>query len=235
MIRAVFFDLDGTLCDPGDSWNLGVEAAFDLFETRHPGCRDALAAAWQDANANLRGRLDRGELRMRDVVEGRFPLALEGIGIEDDALAEELNDVLSRTRRGALKPMEGAHDLLRALSDRYAVGIITNGSDANAVDSQPSTARHIGVLDLVGSIWVSDAVGFRKPDPGIFQAALAGAGVEPDQAVYVGDSPRHDVAGAVAAGMRSILICPSGTPDGPLPDAVVRSLRDVVPAIESLD
>jgi len=32
MIRAVFFDLDGTLADSGDAWNTGLQSSFDMFE-----------------------------------------------------------------------------------------------------------------------------------------------------------------------------------------------------------
>jgi FMN phosphatase YigB (HAD superfamily) len=45
-----------------------------------------------------------------------------------------------------------------------------------------------------------------KPDRRVFEAALAIAGVGPEEAVHVGDSVANDVAGARAAGVRPILL-----------------------------
>jgi putative hydrolase of the HAD superfamily len=55
----------------------------------------------------------------------------------------------------------------------------------------------------VDAIVDSGVVGVAKPDPEIFAYALAALGVEPENAAYVGDSCRLDLAGAEAAGIRS--------------------------------
>jgi len=51
----------------------------------------------------------------------------------------------------------------------------------------------------------SSDVGFAKPDPRIFHRVLRDLAVEPGEAVFVGDRPEDDVAGARAAGMKAIL------------------------------
>jgi putative hydrolase of the HAD superfamily len=74
--------------------------------------------------------------------------------------------------------------------------------------------------------------GYMKPHPSIFEAALEQAGVTAGEAAMVGDSLKADIEGAIAAGMRGILLRRSG--DVPLvlpPDVkVISSLRDL-PAI----
>lgn len=60
--------------------------------------------------------------------------------------------------------------------------------------------------DLFRSLLCSEEAQSCKPDSGIFQVALQRAGCAPDEAVFVGDTPQHDIAGAVAAGMRAVLI-----------------------------
>jgi len=52
----------------------------------------------------------------------------------------------------------------------------------------------------------SAGAGVRKPDPAIFAPALELAGCRPDEALHVGDTAEEDVAGARAAGIRSLLI-----------------------------
>ena len=60
-----------------------------------------------------------------------------------------------------------------------------------------------GALD---GVVTSAGVGARKPDPAIFEAALRIAGCSAREALHVGDTPAEDVAGARAAGIRSLLI-----------------------------
>ena len=93
-------------------------------------------------------------------------------------------------------------------------------------------AIQIGVLDLVDKIWISDAVGSRKPGAGIFAAALEHAELEPDQAVFVGDSLTNDIAGANSAGLLSVLIDPAGAFDPSaaevLPAHVIASIPELL-------
>jgi putative hydrolase of the HAD superfamily len=53
---------------------------------------------------------------------------------------------------------------------------------------------------------VSGQVGFEKPDPRIFRAAIAAAGVDPASVLHVGDSPTSDVQGAISAGLSAVLL-----------------------------
>jgi putative hydrolase of the HAD superfamily len=66
--------------------------------------------------------------------------------------------------------------------------------------------RDAGVRDLVDAVVTSAEAGAAKPDPRLFGAALEAAGCEPEEAVYVGDSPDSDIEGAAAAGIRPVLI-----------------------------
>ena len=63
-----------------------------------------------------------------------------------------------------------------------------------------------GLGRLVDGVVSSAMAGAAKPDRALFEAALGLAGTPPDRAVYVGDSPANDVAGAAAAGLRAILL-----------------------------
>ncbi len=66
--------------------------------------------------------------------------------------------------------------------------------------------ERVGLAPLLHGVVTSAAAGARKPDPAIFQCALALADVEPGRAVHVGDSAAEDVAGARAAGIRAVLL-----------------------------
>jgi putative hydrolase of the HAD superfamily len=52
----------------------------------------------------------------------------------------------------------------------------------------------------------------EKPDPRIFRRALERLGAEPSEALHVGDSPEHDLAGARAVGIAALLVDRRGAP-----------------------
>jgi putative hydrolase of the HAD superfamily len=69
---------------------------------------------------------------------------------------------------------------------------------------------------LVDTVVISAELGVAKPDPAIFRAALERLGAQPSEAIHVGDSIEHDVAGARAAGLEAVLVARNGAqaPDG---------------------
>lgn len=70
-----------------------------------------------------------------------------------------------------------------------------------------------GLADAFDGVVCSAEVGARKPDPAIFEAALAVAACTPDEAIHVGDTAAEDVAGAGAAGIRALLLDREGGGD----------------------
>jgi putative hydrolase of the HAD superfamily len=84
--------------------------------------------------------------------------------------------------------------------DGFALGIISNGHGA----FQLATVQALGIEQYLSAVLISEFEGVRKPDPAIFQRAVARLGASVDRAVYVGDNPVADVAGARAAGLRAV-------------------------------
>jgi putative hydrolase of the HAD superfamily len=113
-----------------------------------------------------------------------------------------------------------------------AIGIVSDwGSNLRGIVADLGLDRY---LDFV---LPSGAVGVAKPNPSFFRLALDAAGVEPHEAVMVGDSYRADVRGAWSAGMDAVWLDrhegANITPaDEPMPTDVrrIRSL-DELPAI----
>jgi putative hydrolase of the HAD superfamily len=68
---------------------------------------------------------------------------------------------------------------------------------------------------MVSAVVVSADIGWRKPRPEIFRAALERTGLAPEDVVFVGDSWEEDVLGAAALGMATVWIDPGASP-GPI-------------------
>ena len=95
------------------------------------------------------------------------------------------------------------HALLDSLRDR---GLLT-ALVSNAFDPGWLLRNDLERMGLAGRLDVavfSSEVGKRKPHPSIFEVALGGLGVEPEDALFVGDSLYHDVGGANALGMTTV-------------------------------
>jgi putative hydrolase of the HAD superfamily len=84
-----------------------------------------------------------------------------------------------------------------------------------------------GLTPLLDGALASAEVGFAKPDPAIFAAALQVAGVAPEQAWHVGDTPAADVEGARAAGLEPIFIARAGEALDEV--RTVRTLAELIP------
>lgn len=92
----------------------------------------------------------------------------------------------------------------------------------------------MGLAERVDAVVISAEHGLEKPDPKIFEKALAELGVDSSEALHVGDTWRDDIAAAAAVGMRAAWFNPD---DEPLPDHldgvhVIRDLADLIPLLE---
>ena len=110
----------------------------------------------------------------------------------------------------------------------FRTAIVSNtpwGSPASAWRAE--LARH-GLLDAVDATVFCADVGYRKPHSAPIEHALKLMGVRAEDAVFVGDDPRWDVAGAQRAGVKPILL--ARRPVGPLPDGlpIAATLPDVL-------
>lgn len=126
--------------------------------------------------------------------------ALAGLGVRDDALAEELalRFVVERGARNRTFP--GVLPLLAALRPAYKLAIVTNG----APDLQREKIAGAGLGAHVDAVVVSGEIGAGKPDPLPFAVALAALGATAGAALMVGDSYERDIVGARNAGLRGI-------------------------------
>jgi putative hydrolase of the HAD superfamily len=98
---------------------------------------------------------------------------------------------------------------LRELRDRHNISVVIA---SNWDCSLPEWLRPAGILELVDGVVTSAEVGAAKPAPRVFQRAVAVAGVEPGEALHVGDKVDNDIEGAAAAGVRGVLLQREGEP-----------------------
>lgn len=128
--------------------------------------------------------------------------ALAACGVEDDALARELDARFERERAATNPFIPGAEEALAALGTRFRLGLITNGIP----DVQRTKLDATGLADVFDLVVISGELGCGKPDPRIYAVALEGIGARPENAIMVGDNFRRDVAAAQDVGIRGVWI-----------------------------
>ena len=160
---------------------------------------------------------------LRDRCAGVLQEALTAAGAPVGALArEELRDaMLAALRFRAYPEVPAALGALRAAGHRL---VVVSNWDVSLHDA----LRNTGLAPLVDAAISSAEAGAAKPDPRIFAHALALVGADPARALHVGDSLEFDVAGALAAGLRPVLVARAQRPpDVPAGVAVIRSLSEL--------
>jgi len=133
----------------------------------------------------------------------RLGQLLEGVAADAEAAAH----VYHAASRAHYRPLSGALELLRALHERgLRLAVLTNYP--RPVQTAKLDACGFGPY-LHAAVTTSDAP--PKPDPASYHAACKALGVQPDQAVMVGDNWHNDVAGAVRAGLRAVWYNPAAS------------------------
>ncbi len=206
MIRAVFFDFYNTLATFAPSREELQQQV--LREFGHDAALPLLALGYPEADRTWAAEQGRRPLEQRPSEErDRVYVAYEQAVLRHTGIALTDETVLAIFRR--LLQVSGHwtlyDDVVRTLEAlrrrRLATGVISN-----VVGGLEEALIDLGLAPLLDVIVTSDQVGVTKPHPRIFEAALQRAGVAPAEALFVGDQPDSDVAGARAAGMQALLL-----------------------------
>ena len=187
MIRAVLFDLDGTLYDRDALVRSIVNDQLVAF-------RDSLSGV--DAS-RYRARVIELDAHGYSIKKEVFAtIATEfGLGAE---MGERLLAHFWETYDGYCTLSDDVARTLQTLKrEGKKLGVITNGS----VKKQEPKLKALGLDGFFDTVLISQREGVHKPDPLIFQRALDRCGVKAGESMFVGDHPEVDVAGASRAGL----------------------------------
>jgi HAD superfamily hydrolase (TIGR01549 family) len=184
MAALLLLDLDNTLADRETAF---MAWACERADEWAPGDADALAYLIDHDDDGIRPRRE------------FFAAVREHFGLH--RAADELIVDYRRKVRRALPAVTGTVlDRLRALrSDGWKLAVVTNGE----ADVQAATVDQLGLRPFLDACCISGELGFRKPDPRIFEHAARRCGATLAGACMVGDG-EVDVIGARGAGIPSV-------------------------------
>lgn len=205
------------------------ESLFYAMQTLGLPCGEDTFALYKSVNDGVWREYEQGKLTKKQLMRVRFVRFLERAGLQADA--EKLNSVYFEKLSHTGYLLEGAGDFLRRLKERGRIYLITNGTPA----AQYGRLESLGIRGFFDGIFVSDEIGFAKPDRRFFEYVLEKAAVGRDNSVVIGDSLSSDIAGAANAGILSVWYNPAGRPAaGVKPDYTAGSYAEILNVLDSL-
>ena len=218
-LRAVLWDLDGTLLDRDTSVRRFAAEQYERRLSRSGVPKEQYIERLTTLDGN--GYTSKDELFERITQE--YPLG----DVSVDTLVEEFWE-----RFPALTVVyPGCQDLLADLRRQgLALGLITNGTQR----SQASKIEAAGLGAFFDTILISQVEGVSKPAPAIFLRALDRLGVAAHEAVFIGDNPVADIMGGHRVGMATIWRRNAWWDPPEEVDGVIRDLAEIPQMLRQL-
>lgn len=236
-IKCIAFDLDNTFweCDP-----LIVKAELKFYnwlETIHPEItqkftNEALVAhrmsyiqERSDRHYNLTSLRKDWMRQVATETDGFLDGLSNKADIETDYI--ETGFQVFWQERNNVVFYDGVIDMLERLSQKYSLGVITNGN---------ADVNFIGIGHYFDFAISSEMAGVAKPHEDIFHQAVALSGHSVENIVYVGDDPKCDVLGPQNIGMKALWYNPllKPWPGGKTPAGVIKCHTDLEDKIGEL-
>ncbi|HCE2221422.1 TPA: HAD-IA family hydrolase [Vibrio parahaemolyticus] len=213
MLKAIFFDMDETLCGTSQADKAAGQKFAAWIQQTYPQVSDPqaflqryLQGVYKKLNAELPQLVallpDENAFRC-----GLIQTILAENGIHIDAeQAQQAQHYFDSARMGAFTFFPGVKEMLTDLRKHYKLVVITNGP----IFSQHPKLKATQMDEWVDHIIVGGEEPEEKPAASIFQKALNLVDIKPEEALHIGDSLAADIAGANNMGILSVWVNATG-------------------------
>jgi len=219
MIKAVLFDLDGTLLDRDASVKSFINSQYERLN-------ESVGQVLKVQYVSRFIELDCRGYVWKDKVYQQMVAEFNITGLTWEQL---LRDYMNHFKEHCV-PFPNLHKMLTTLANQSIIlGIISNGKEHFQMDNIIA----LGIKDYFDTILISEKVGVKKPDPRIFKNALEQLNVSANESLFVGDHPVTDVKASQGLGMLAAWKKDSQWKEVDA-DFIVYDLMDVPIVVESL-
>ncbi len=220
----LLFDADNTLLDFSKAEHISLVKTMQNYGVP---VNDDNIRAYVDINNSLWKRLEKKEITKPELKQIRFRLFFDTIGFGFSGDALEVNEHYLGLLSQCGYTMNGATELAGKLFlAGYEIYIITNG----IAKTQAQRLKKSGLLPFVKEVFVSETVGFPKPDKRFFEHVLQKIPEkDKNKIIVIGDSLSSDILGAANADLDCIWLNAENTalPEDYRVDYTVNSLKEL--------
>jgi HAD superfamily hydrolase (TIGR01549 family) len=213
MLKALFLDMDETLCDTVAANQQAqlkmaqqIAALYSTISNPQVIAENYVRGIYREWTGEQQHRYmpiieqqNEGAFRVQLVID---LLAEQGIADVDESIAQQFQDQFDKDRIAAFDFYPGITEFLADARKLFTLVVITNGPEF----SQIPKVERINLKAHVDHIIIGGQEPEQKPARSIFDKALALAQCEPHEAIHVGDSLATDIAGAQESGISSVWI-----------------------------
>ena len=224
--KHIFFDLDNTLWDFDKSSMLAFEKVFEQFDLINYGIPNAMEfhKIYFVYNNQLWEQYRQGKIDKEFLKNERFRLPLKDYGIYDEKLAHELGENYTELAATTVALVPNTMEVLTYLKEKdYKIHLITNGF----LEVQSIKMKASGLDKMIDESFVSEVVGFKKPDHRIFHHAMKEVGGTTENCVMIGDDLSVDILPAKEIGMPHIYFNRKQIPHNEILDCEIKDLIEI--------
>ena len=228
MIEFLLLDLDDTILDFHKAERIAIAKTIREFGVEPT---EEVLARYHVINKWHWEQLEQGKLTRAEVLENRFGVLFEALGVKADksACAKAYEKNLSIGHYF----LPGAEEAVERLSKKYRLLLVSNGT----ASVQKGRMTSANLYRFFETVFVSQEVGYNKPSKEYFDICFSRIpGFDPKKAIIVGDSLSSDIKGGINAGILTCWVNPDHAPGRPdiTPDYEIERLSQLEELLENL-
>ena len=162
MIKAILWDVDGTLIDFLKAEYVAIKKCFEIHQLGE--CTDEMISRYSKINKKYWEKLERGELTKPEILVGRFDVFFKTEGIITDC-APEFNKEYQVRLGDTICFRDDGYELIKSLKGQVKQYAVTNGTKV----AQDRKLTKSGLIELFDDVFISEELGVEKPGIGFFE------------------------------------------------------------------
>lgn len=196
MIKAVFIDIDNTLIDFGKCSRLAIKNGIESIGMQYD---EIMFETFTRINDGLWLEIEKGTITKEQLYTSRWNIIFGELGIDFDSA--EFESIFFNNLTQIAIPVDGAKETAEYLSSKYILCAASNGP----YNQQVNRLKNSGMLEYFTDIFVSEDIGYSKPDKEFFNVCFKKLGnIKPEETIIIGDSLTADIKGGIDCHMKTL-------------------------------
>lgn len=221
--KYLLWDIDGTILDFESAEKAAIKTLFERFNLGE--CSDEMIERYSKINRKYWQMLERGEMSKEKILVERFVEFFSKEGM-DAGISDSFNREYQLALGDTIVFCDDAMDIIKEQKKKFEIVLVTNGTAV----AQKKKLEKSGLQNIVNHIFISEIVGYEKPDINFFKKVISEVGINDlSEVLIIGDSLTSDIQGGYNAGIDTCWYNPKGIKNESSlsPTYIIQNLHDL--------